>query len=195
MIRWLACGMVAIAALCGSGLFIFAGPTPALAAEPSTASDADTSYVVQRGDYLYGIALRFRSTVGAIVEANGVHNPDLIVPGQVLRIPVANGPAAPSDASPAVAAAGNGEGRVVRPRSEAGTAGIALTRHESAMLEAINAQRAIAGLPALRFEPALLPVARGRSGDMAARGYFSHTTPEGQTVQDLLVGHAANNWC
>ncbi len=53
---------------------------PAFAQEP-------VRYTVQPGDTLTRIAARFGTTVGAIVEANGLTNPNLIYVGQVLVIP------------------------------------------------------------------------------------------------------------
>jgi lysozyme len=44
-------------------------------------------YVVQRGDTLSAIALRFSTTAMAIAMANNLPNPSLIYPGQVLIIP------------------------------------------------------------------------------------------------------------
>lgn len=60
---------------------------PAFAQEP-------VRYTVQPGDTLTRIAARFGTTVGAIVEANGLTNPNLIYVGQVLVIPA--GVSAPS---------------------------------------------------------------------------------------------------
>ena len=46
-------------------------------------------YVVQRGDTLAAIARRFDSTVEAIVEANRLEGPNVVIyPGQILRIPI-----------------------------------------------------------------------------------------------------------
>lgn len=44
-------------------------------------------YVVQEGDTLREISQRFGTTVQALVEANDIEDPDLIFPGQRLRIP------------------------------------------------------------------------------------------------------------
>ncbi|HEX2183338.1 MAG TPA: LysM peptidoglycan-binding domain-containing protein [Rubrobacteraceae bacterium] len=44
-------------------------------------------YVVQPGDTLSEIAERFGSTVDAIVEANGLADPDIIFAGQILCVP------------------------------------------------------------------------------------------------------------
>lgn len=56
---------------------------------------ADTTYVVQRGDTLYAIALRFNVTVNALMAANGIANPNRIFVGQVLTIPGVGGPTPP----------------------------------------------------------------------------------------------------
>jgi LysM repeat protein len=48
---------------------------------------ADTAYVVQPGDTLARIAARFGVSVSAIISANGITNPNLILVGQRLVIP------------------------------------------------------------------------------------------------------------
>lgn len=53
---------------------------------PGRAPAAQT-YTVQRGDTLWGIAQRFGTTVGRLVQANDIPNPNLIFPGQVLTLP------------------------------------------------------------------------------------------------------------
>lgn len=54
------------------------------------------------------------------------------------------------------------------------------------MWEAINGERANAGLPLLAIDGRLVVLARERSNDMMTRGYFSHTTPEGKMIFDSL---------
>ena len=63
--------------------------------------------------------------------------------------------------------------------SLAGAAG-----YERQVLELTNAQRAAAGCPALRSDSRLASAARSFSADMAARNYFSHTSPEGGVLAD-----------
>ncbi len=46
-----------------------------------------TQHVVQRGENLYRIALRYGTTIDALVQANGIVNPNLIFAGQTLTIP------------------------------------------------------------------------------------------------------------
>ncbi len=52
---------------------------------------ADGSYVVQSGDSLWGIAVRFSVTIDDITRANGLTQASVIYPGQTLRIPGASG--------------------------------------------------------------------------------------------------------
>jgi LysM repeat protein len=47
-----------------------------------------TNYVVQPGDNLFRIGLQFGMSWVLIAEANGIANPNFIVPGQVLKIPI-----------------------------------------------------------------------------------------------------------
>jgi LysM repeat protein len=60
----------------------------------------ENTYVVQRGDNLFRIALRFNTTVLALAQANGIVNPSLIFAGQRLRIPGTAQPASPTPPPP-----------------------------------------------------------------------------------------------
>jgi N-acetylmuramoyl-L-alanine amidase len=48
-------------------------------------------YVVQRGDTLSGIAQRSNVSVAALAQANGIQQPDVVLPGQTLYIPAPSG--------------------------------------------------------------------------------------------------------
>jgi uncharacterized protein YkwD len=63
---------------------------------------------------------------------------------------------------------------------------IDLDRNESGLAKEVNAARAASLVPFLDVDPELASIARARSLDMATRHYFSHTTPDGQTIFDLL---------
>ena len=43
-------------------------------------------YTVQRGDTLSGIARRYGVTVQYLVNLNGIRNPNLIYPGQLIKV-------------------------------------------------------------------------------------------------------------
>lgn len=47
----------------------------------------EKSYIVQPGDTLCGISRLYGVTVNQLVQLNGIQNPNLIYPGQVLRVP------------------------------------------------------------------------------------------------------------
>lgn len=61
-----------------------AQPMGEVAAAPA---GAETTYIVQPGDRLFRIALRFGVDYRTLASYNNIFNPDLIYPGQVLRIP------------------------------------------------------------------------------------------------------------
>ena len=65
-------------------------------------------------------------------------------------------------------------------------AGVSLVPLEADFIRRLNAERAAAGLPALAVDANLVSIARIRSSDMATRGYFSHTSPDGQSAFSLL---------
>lgn len=62
-------------------------------------------------------------------------------------------------------------------------------RVEQLVHEYINRERSERGLSNLSFDNQLRKIARSHSTDMAERGYFSHTSPEGETMQDRYEAH------
>ncbi len=72
-------------------------PTTAPTSIPPTQAPpaTTTSYVVQPGDTLGGIALRFNTTIGTIAQLNGITNPNSIFWGQRLVIPSSGNPPPP----------------------------------------------------------------------------------------------------
>jgi LysM repeat protein len=80
-------------------------PTPT----PQPPTEDPEIYVVQQGDSLFGIALRYNVTVQQLMDANNLTNPDYVFSGQRLQIPVAGAPAPnPASAAPASPAPGSG---------------------------------------------------------------------------------------
>jgi uncharacterized protein YkwD len=70
-----------------------------------------------------------------------------------------------------------------------------LTQREQALLEAHNAERAARGIPLLTVNPVLQEIARERARIMARNNLFSHYSPTGETVYDMLdeAGYAWND--
>ena len=67
---------------------------------PAETWAAEQTHVVQSGETLRVIAARYGVSIGAIVNANGLTNPDLLRIGQVLVIPTGGGTSAPSNSAP-----------------------------------------------------------------------------------------------
>lgn len=67
--------------------------------------------------------------------------------------------------------------------------GANLNGYEQQVLAIINNIRAGHGLAPLAPSQALTNIARSRSADMLSRNYFSHYTPEGTNLFDLLRGN------
>ncbi len=60
---------------------------------------------------------------------------------------------------------------------------------------ALNAQRATFHLRTLRLDPRLCAIADAYAHQMAARGFFGHTAPDGRTLFDRLAdGHVRVQW-
>jgi len=64
-----------------------------------------------------------------------------------------------------------------------------LNDYENAVAALINNYRVASGLNAVAYEPTLTYIAKLRSADLMDRGYFSHYTPEGTTVFDLMAAN------
>jgi len=67
---------------------IFTGQTLIIETDSLETNVSYITYTVRRGNTLWGIARRYNTTVQKIVSLNQIQNPNLIYPGQVLRIPV-----------------------------------------------------------------------------------------------------------
>jgi LysM repeat protein len=71
----------------GSASSLTGTSTAPSAPQSATLATSGTTYVVQSGDTLYGIAGRFGSSVSAIASANNINDPSYIYTGQHLTIP------------------------------------------------------------------------------------------------------------
>ncbi|HBW34457.1 MAG TPA: hypothetical protein DEF89_03475 [Desulfosporosinus sp.] len=64
-----------------------AAPAAEVKGAPATEVKSGARYIVKQGDTVYHIAIRYGTTMQAIILANNLHNPDLIYPGQSFIIP------------------------------------------------------------------------------------------------------------
>ena len=55
------------------------------------------------------------------------------------------------------------------------------------VLALVNRFRVLSGVPPLKKDQRLTRAAQARAGDMAARGYFAHTNPDGKTPWDFMA--------
>ena len=79
--------------------FIFPGQIINIPLQGSCLVPMESLYIVQPGDTLTRIALRFNIPVGALLQANPqITNPDLVYPGQIIAIPLPYGSVEPSAA-------------------------------------------------------------------------------------------------
>jgi uncharacterized protein YkwD len=72
------------------------------------------------------------------------------------------------------------------PTTQPKPPGTGLAPDESQVLTLVNQQRKAAGCAALTVDPILVAVARAHSTDMAVRGYFDHTSPDGKSPFDRM---------
>lgn len=70
----------------GNPNLIYPGETLTIGGAAAPTQSAGTTYIVQSGDTLSGIAAKFGTTYQALAAKNGIANPNLIYPGQVLRV-------------------------------------------------------------------------------------------------------------
>jgi LysM repeat protein len=70
--------------------FIYPGQVlliPVPCAPPPPPSGCTKIHIVKRGEYLKMIAARYGTTINTLVRLNGIKNPNLIYPGQRLKVP------------------------------------------------------------------------------------------------------------
>lgn len=62
----------------------------------------------------------------------------------------------------------------------------AVNNIENSLFNALNTVRSQYGIGPLNLNPSLSNIARSRSADMLSRNYFSHTTPDGKNIFNIL---------
>lgn len=86
MIFYKQAGILAILVMMGGGLLSGCAGSGFLAPVEEARRDPPTSYTVVRGDTLYGIAWRYGLDYRQVAVWNRLANPDLIYPGQRIRL-------------------------------------------------------------------------------------------------------------
>ncbi|MCJ7621661.1 MAG: CAP domain-containing protein [Anaerolineae bacterium] len=141
-----------------------------------------TTYTVQPGDSLSGIAERYNTTFETLVEANAdrypslKENPRLIKVGWELVIPQSG------VSLPVVEAAG------VTIQGAATATPFNTDALRQAIISATNEERAKHGLPALRVDATLMEVANRRARELA--GSYSHYGPNGERMWEIEARQA-----
>ncbi|MEU3771800.1 CAP domain-containing protein [Streptomyces sp. NPDC032472] len=107
-------------------------------------------------------------------SAPAPEKPEAAAPKPAAPKPAAAKPAAPKPAAPKPAA----------PKPAAPTATGGHSAEEAAVLALVNQERAQAGCGPVRANPPLAALAAAFSKDMAVRGFFDHTDPDGNTPWD-----------
>lgn len=149
-----------------------------------------TTHRVAFGESLWGIAVRYGSTVSAIARANGIVDTSFIRVGQVLRVPTASADTGGGRAAPE-------SGRIGKPNATmpADMAALVAARAEIGRLITAEARRQ--GVP-----PAFaLAVAWQESGWQprvvsyaGAVGVMQLLPATGEWVGSAMLGHAVNLW-
>lgn len=157
----------------------------------TTPTTTSSTYLVRPGDTLSGIASKHGVSVAAIVSANRISNPNLIIAGRSLTIP--GGGAAPQGASGTPAPAPGGKslpGQRHRVSSGESLAGIAarygIATADLARWNGITDGRIYATTSLLLFDPGSLPSLTGGS----APG--SHTVASGETLGSIARRYATS---
>ena len=138
----------------------------AVAAPNATPAAAEyITYVVQSGETLAQIALRFHMKIEELIALNTdrypalARDPSVLQAGWQLRVPSQNATAS------------------ARETAVAAQAPFDPTSAAKQTADEVNTARAQKGLSLLRTDPVLTRMASDRSADMIARDYFSHYDP------------------
>jgi LysM repeat protein len=143
-------------------------------------------HVVQRGENLYRIALRYGVTVDAVVKANNLSNPRLVYVGQRLAIPTGSGAGGPAATVPAGAHVVQRGENLFRIALRYGVSVDAL----AAANGIVNANRIYAGQRLVIPGRATAPSAPGPSTSPGQ----SYTVRRGDTLSAIALRYGVSVW-
>lgn len=160
---------------------IYAGTRLAIPGSGSAAGPSATgTYTVVRGDTLGRIAAAHGTTIKAIVEANGIRNPNLIRVGQVLTVPAGGASAGTGGGSAGKAPAGGATHHVVQ---KGDTIAKIAARYGISQQQLIDANGLTGGVVYLGQRLSLVP-GPGTPSAPAAGG-TSHSVAAGETLSTI----------
>ncbi|MBT3338828.1 MAG: LysM peptidoglycan-binding domain-containing protein [Anaerolineae bacterium] len=202
--------LIALNPVAGQRGFVYVGeeiliPNPGMKLPTATPVPFDLplgtelNYIVQPGDSIAAIAIKFRSTEEAIIEANELENANAIQVGQILIVP-ANlvtpeptrlPPTAPVDITPTP---------TVAPAGGDGGSGVAACPFEenqdyiAQIFELVNNERVTQGLTPLKESPQLSAAAMVHASDMVCNSFLKEVGSDGSTVEErvLAQGYTAS---
>lgn len=130
-----------------------------------------TTYTINPGDTMWGIASNYGIGLNQLINANPqVTNPNFIIPGQTINIPSTTPkPTTPTPTTPA------------EPSVPSDIKSL-----ESEVVRLVNDERAKVGSPALTQNNELSNVARTKAEDFVKNNYFSHYSPTYGSPFDML---------
>jgi uncharacterized protein YkwD len=138
----------------------------------------------------------FMVSMWAPVSRTESMNSDTTAPSPATSGTTASAAGSPSAASAAPSATPSPR-RTSRPPASAKASpspvDTGIAGYEATVLTLVNQQRAKAGCPALTRDSRLATAARAHSADMAAHGYFDHTTPSGVSAAQRIT-NAGYRW-
>jgi uncharacterized protein YkwD len=153
-------------------------------------------FVAVAGLLVLSAALFLVSMFTPVTHTDSV-NAQGAVPSASVSLPTgtSSGSGALGVASPAAASPSAAAPRTSRPaaKTSPSPAGTGVTAYEAQVLTLVNQERAKAGCAALTRDSKLASAARAHSADMAAKGYFDHTTPSGVTAAQRIT-NAGYRW-
>jgi len=147
-----------------------------LAVQPAQAQGP--VHVVQRGETLYSIAVRYGTSVQAIVNANGLRNASLIYAGQRLTIPTGGGT---SGSSSSAGTASSGGTYTVRP----GDTLWAIATRNGTSIAALRQANGLASNIIYVGQRLVLPRSASSGGGASSSGGQVYTVRRGDTLASI----------
>jgi len=148
-------------------------------------------YNVHLHDTLWIISQKYRIRLDAVIDANPeLPNPDLIYPGDQIKVPLNPKSYEMMDIADSDIDKGDGSTKIRSNIIQGRYAGVTQQTQENSeekeLLDLVNNERAKAGLPSIKLSPAVSTAARIKADEMSVKKYFNHTSPIYGTPFEML---------